>query len=122
MQQDLFKKLGYFIAEIYQLIRSPVFILLTFVGNGMIALSGAIFYYLESELRPDMLVIDAIWWSFATATTTGYGDITPQTPMGKVLGIMTMLGGTAIFAMYTGLFAETILTSERLSRKIKSSH
>ncbi len=88
--------------------------MLTIIGNGLIGLSGALFYYLEKGTNPRLReFIDAIWWSFSTATTTGYGDITPVTTNGKILGILLMLMGTALFAMYTGLFAEIILTNAR---------
>jgi voltage-gated potassium channel len=97
-----------------ELIKSPIFIMLTLLGNGLIGLCGGIFYYLEVGTNPRLQhFIDAIWWSFATATTTGYGDITPVTMLGKVLGIFLMLMGTALFAMYTGLFAEVILNNSR---------
>ncbi len=83
----------------------------------MIGLSGVIFYLLEKDTNPRMHhLMDAIWWSFSTATTTGYGDITPVTIKGKVLGILLMLMGTALFAMYTGLFAEIVLTSSKKTR------
>lgn len=94
--------------------RSPIFLMLTFVGNSLIGLCGGLFYYLEKGINPRLHhFIDAIWWSFSTATTTGYGDITPVTFAGKILGILLMLMGTALFAMYTGLFAEIILTNTR---------
>jgi len=57
--------------------------------------------------------MDALWWSFATATTTGYGDITPVTDTGKILSIILMLVGLALFSMYTALFAEAILMSRK---------
>jgi len=100
-----------FSRDVITLVRSPVFIMLTIVGNGLIIMSGALFYFLENGPNPKVhQLMDAIWWSFATATTTGYGDITPVTIQGKILGIFLMLMGTALFAMYTGLFAEIILT------------
>lgn len=103
--------------EVYALVKSPVFVMLTVAGNGLIGLSGALFYYLEKEDNTHLHhFIDALWWSFSTATTTGYGDITPVTIAGKILGIFLMLMGTALFAMYTGLFAEIVLTTAR--RKI----
>lgn len=106
-----------FSKDIYILVRSPVFLMLTLIGNSMIGLSGTLFYLLESGKNPQIRqFIDAIWWGFATATTTGYGDITPVTVPGKILGILLMLMGTALFAMYTGLFAEIILTSARKNR------
>ena len=60
--------------------------------------------------------IDALWWGFSTATTTGYGDITPVTTQGKILGILLMLTGMALFAMFTALFAETILISTKKNK------
>ena len=107
----------FFFHEIQKLVFSPVFILITVLGNGLIGAFGYVFYLLEKDLNPKLMgFIDALWWSFATATTTGYGDITPVTFSGKVLGILLMLIGTAIFAVYTGLFAEAILTSEKVRK------
>lgn len=56
--------------------------------------------------------LDGLWWAFATATTTGYGDLTPTTDAGKALSIFLMLAGLALFSMYTVLFAEIILDLE----------
>jgi voltage-gated potassium channel len=106
--------LSIFIKEILQLVRSPMFIFLTFFGNGLIGICSLIFYSLEYGINPKVRShLDAVWWSFATATTTGYGDIVPQTNSGKILGILLMVGGTALFAMYTALFADTILLSKK---------
>lgn len=107
-----------FFKDIYSLIKSPLFILLTIVGNGLIGLSGLIFYHLESQVNPKLTsYLDAIWWSFATATTTGFGDIVPITSAGKVLGIFVMVGGTALFAIFTALFAETFLLNRKTNRR-----
>jgi voltage-gated potassium channel len=109
--------LRFFLAEIFSLIKSPVFILLTLLGNSLIGLFSFIFFLIESGINPKLhSFIDALWWGFATATTTGYGDITPVTFQGKILGILLMLTGTAIFAMFTALFAETILANTRQNK------
>lgn len=106
----------FFFLEIFFLIKSPVFILLTILGNTLIGLFSLFFYLLESGINPKIHhLIDAIWWGFATATTTGYGDITPVTTAGKILGILLMLSGMAFFGMFTALFAETILINSRRS-------
>lgn len=100
-----------FILEMLELAVSPIFILLTFLGNLLIVGFSCIFYLIELEKNPKIhSFLDALWWGFATATTTGYGDITPVTNQGKVLGILLMLSGTALFAMFTALFAEAIIT------------
>ena len=106
-----------FFAEVFLLIKSPVFILLTLLGNTLIGLFSFVFFLIESGINPKLhSFIDALWWGFATATTTGYGDITPVTFQGKILGILLMLTGTALFAMFTALFAETILANTRQNK------
>ncbi len=113
-QSGIFSNFHAFGKITYQLVTSKVFLLLTLIGNSLIGLSGTLFFFLERAHNPKLThFIDAIWWSFATATTTGYGDITPVTTAGKILGIVLMLAGTAIFAMYTGLFADAILSTQR---------
>lgn len=106
--------LKFFFSEMVILIKSPVFSLLTILGNSLIGLFSLIFYLVEKDTNHKLhSFIDALWWGFATATTTGYGDIIPVTIIGKILGIVLMLTGLAIFAMFTALFAETILTSTK---------
>jgi voltage-gated potassium channel len=103
-----------FLAEMIILVKSPVFILLTILGNTLISFFSYLFFIIESPINPKIQnFIDALWWGFSTATTTGYGDITPITTPGKILGIMLMLLGLAIFAMFTALFADAILTSSK---------
>lgn len=109
--------LKFFLSEMLAMVKSPVFILLTILGNSLIGIFCLIFYWLESSTNPKIHnFMDAIWWGFATATTTGYGDITPVTVQGKILSIVLMLTGMALFAMFTALFAETILTSSKQNR------
>lgn len=106
-----------FSSEMALLMKSPVFILLTILGNSLIGFFCVVFYLLEHDINPKIhSFIDALWWGFATATTTGYGDITPVTVAGKALGIFLMLTGMALFAMFTALFAETILTSSKQNK------
>ncbi len=107
------RHVGFLWSELKALVGSPPFILLTLLGNGLICLSAILFYLIEEGTNPKVRrFMDALWWAFAPATTTGYGDITPATDAGKVLSILLMLLGLAIFAMYTALFAETILASK----------
>lgn len=109
--------LRFFITEMWFLFISPVFILLTILGNMVIGLFSLVFYYFEHESNANIHhLLDALWWGMATATTTGYGDITPVTIPGKILGIVLMLTGMALFAMFTALFAETILASSKKSK------
>lgn len=99
--------------NIFSLVKSPFFISLTIFGNLLIFCFSYIFYLLENGINAKVnMFIDALWWGFATATTVGYGDITPVSTEGKILGIVLMLTGTALFATYTAMFAQTILSGE----------
>ncbi|MCY4644175.1 MAG: potassium channel family protein [Bacteriovoracales bacterium] len=98
---------------LFRLIFGRLFLFITVVGNTIIVGFSSLFYWVEYPTNPSIeSFLDALWWGFATATTVGYGDITPVTTAGKIVGITLMLLGTAIFAIYTALFAETILKGE----------
>eukprot|EP01060_Flectonema_neradi_P013861 TRINITY_DN2058_c1_g2_i1.p1 TRINITY_DN2058_c1_g2~~TRINITY_DN2058_c1_g2_i1.p1 ORF type:complete len:492 (+),score=80.62 TRINITY_DN2058_c1_g2_i1:47-1477(+) len=50
-------------------------------------------------------VNDAVWWSLVTLTTVGYGDLFPVTPVGKLIGAMTMLFGIIVLAYPIAIIA-----------------
>ena len=117
MRVRIFRDIRFFIHEVIGLVKSPVFLLLTILGNLLIGVFAILFYWLEFGLNPNVKhFIDSLWYCFSTATTTGYGDIVPVTHGGKALSILVMLVGTAIFALYTGLFAEAILKSDKFQK------
>ncbi len=109
----LFFKIIHFIKIIWRLITSVPFLTLSFLGNTIVFLFATIIWFLEKDVNPKITnYMDAIWWSFSTTSTVGYGDIVPVTITGKIFGIALMLIGVAIFAIYTALFARTIIDDE----------
>ena len=48
---------------------------------------------------------DALWWAVTTITTVGYGDTYPLTPAGRVVGMLLMLVGIALFGVLTAAVA-----------------
>jgi len=76
------------------------------LGAGLLLATALLFtstlmYYVEGEAQPDKFgsVPEAAWWSIATLTTVGYGDATPVTALGKVIGGLTMIIGLCILAL-----------------------
>lgn len=69
--------------------------------------SSSILFILEQDVQPDKFasIPDAMWWSLATLTTVGYGDVTPVTPLGRFFGAITMVIGVGMFALPTGVIA-----------------
>lgn len=45
---------------------------------------------------------DALWWTFTTVTTVGYGDCYPVTPEGRIIGVFLMIMGVGLFGTFTG--------------------
>jgi voltage-gated potassium channel len=39
-----------------------------------------------------------LWWAIVTATTVGYGDITPETVPGRIVAILLMIAGIGLVA------------------------
>ena len=52
---------------------------------------------------------DGFWWAMTTATTVGYGDISPQTDSGRVIAIGLMLVGIAFVGFFTAAIAQRFI-------------
>ncbi|HAW08708.1 MAG TPA: hypothetical protein DCW42_06005 [Bacteroidetes bacterium] len=52
---------------------------------------------------------DALWMSFTTLTTVGYGDIYPVTTSGRIMAAILVLTGMGLFSMLTAEFAGIIV-------------
>src|SRR5574344_2940632 len=58
---------------------------------------------------------DAFWYTLVTITTVGYGDITPDSFIGRFAGLILLLFGAIIFAAFTGKIA-SILFDKQLKK------
>ena len=86
---------------------------ITIIGNSCILAGTFILYRVEHGVNSKLhSILDAIWWAVATVSTVGYGDVSPITPTGKVVGIGMMIIGTALFSSYTALFAGALVTAK----------
>ena len=59
---------------------------------------------------------NGFYWAVATATTVGYGDVTPHNGLGKVIAVLVMLTVIPLFAATFSLFT-TLLTANHVSRE-----
>jgi voltage-gated potassium channel len=101
-----FLKLSRYSPAMYTLIRVLSNERKALLGAGLLLATALLFsstlmYYIEGEAQPDKFgsVPEAAWWSIATLTTVGYGDATPVTALGKVIGGLTMIVGLCILAL-----------------------
>lgn len=59
---------------------------------------------------------NALWWAVVTTTTVGYGDISPETPIGRGLAIILMLLGIGIIGTFTSAITSFFSTNRTGSR------
>ena len=67
-------------------------------------------YYFENKAQPEVFasIFDAMWWSVATLTTVGYGDVYPITNGGKIFASVIVFIGLGLVAIPTGLIASSL--------------
>ncbi|MBV4423460.1 potassium channel family protein [Clostridium tyrobutyricum] len=58
-------------------------------------------YFFEKGITVKSLG-DSFWWSFVTATTVGYGDISPKTTAGRITAGILMIMGIGFISLLTG--------------------
>lgn len=111
-----------FLPRFWRLLSQPIFIALTIFGSTVILTGTFLLYYLEKETNPAVrTLLDSLWWAVSTVTTVGYGDIVPITVPGKIMGIILMFVGIALFWSYTALFAEAIISKDLTDLESKLS-
>lgn len=69
----------------------------------VVVIIGSMMYMIEGEANGFTDIPTSIYWSIVTLTTVGYGDISPQTAVGKVLASLVMILGYGIIAVPTGI-------------------
>ena len=64
-------------------------------------------YFTENIAQPEKFgsILSSMWWSVATLTTVGYGDVYPITSFGKFFGSLSAIFGVGLFAIPTGILA-----------------
>lgn len=55
---------------------------------------------------------DAIWWSYATITTVGYGDKYPVTTEGRIIAMILMTVGVGLFGTFTAYVSSWFVKSQ----------
>jgi voltage-gated potassium channel len=79
-------------------------------------------YFLERDVQPQTFgsVPAALWWAVVTLTTTGYGDVVPVTPVGRIVAAMVMISGLGVFGLWTGILATGFAAETRRDNFLKT--
>jgi voltage-gated potassium channel len=71
---------------------------------------------LQFETAPDSNIKtaeDAIWWSYVTITTVGYGDKYPVTTEGRIIAMILMTVGVGLFGTFTAFVSSWFVKSNQ---------
>ena len=73
----------------------------------LLLLGAVILYIVEGTTQPETFgsIPRAMWWSMATLTTVGYGDVYPITLLGKICASFIALIGIGVVALPAGIIA-----------------
>lgn len=73
----------------------------------LIIAASVVMFEVENPAQPDKFnnLLSGIWWAVETVTGTGYGDIVPITPAGRIIGSVIMLLALALVAIPGGIFS-----------------
>ncbi|WP_316232437.1 cyclic nucleotide-gated ion channel [Bradyrhizobium sp. SZCCHNR1051] len=79
-------------------------------------------YALEHDEQPATFgtIPSALWWAVATLTTTGYGDVVPITPLGRVVAATVMISGLGVLGLWTGILATGFAAETRRDNFLKT--
>ncbi len=69
---------------------------------------GTIMYMVEGPDNGFSSIPISVYWTVVTLTTVGFGDITPQTPLGQFISMVIMVMGYGIIAVPTGIVTSEI--------------
>jgi voltage-gated potassium channel len=89
-------------------------ILFMFAVSSIVVVIGALMHLVEGPESGFTDIPTGMYWAVVTLTTVGFGDITPLTPLGRMVASLVMIMGYGIIAVPTGIFSAEYV---RLSRE-----
>jgi voltage-gated potassium channel len=78
-----------------------------FATGILLTIASSLMYFAEHGAQPDAFssIPASLWWGVVTLTTVGYGDVTPVTPLGRLLGGAIALLGVGLVALPASILA-----------------
>lgn len=91
---------------------------LAVMALGAVGLGAVAIYAVEGGVNRSIGSFgDALWWAIVTATTVGYGDVSPVTGEGRLVAVVLMLVGIGFVGAFTATVASLFLEHDRESER-----
>jgi len=101
----------------------PKIVVFLYTVLTLVIILGTLMYLIEGKESQFKNIPTSIYWTVVTLTTVGYGDITPQSPFGRLVAGFIMILGYGVIAVPTGIVtAELTRGEQRLSKSCPKCH
>jgi voltage-gated potassium channel len=105
-----------FLARALQRSARKVFVFFAFMMI-LTTIFGCLVYVAEGGKNGFNNIPISIYWAIVTITTVGYGDLTPQTGIGRAIAAVGMLIGYAVIAVPTGIVTAELTVAQQARRE-----
>lgn len=83
----------------------------------LVIIMGTVMYLIEGPDNGFENIPVSIYWAIVTITTVGYGDVSPQSPMGQFFASILMIMGYGIIAVPTGIVSVEMAKATELAKR-----
>ncbi len=109
------------VLEALKVASSRILLLLYFLSITVIT-TGTLMYLIEGKENGFENIPISIYWAIVTLTTVGYGDIVPQTLLGKIISSVLMITGYSTLLVVSGIITVGIYKSTLLKKRCDKCH
>ena len=88
----------------------------------LVLVLGSLMYLIEGPANGFTSIPKGVYWAIVTLTTVGYGDISPQTPLGQFVASMIMIIGYGIIAVPTAIVTAEMTHPQKDSNEETPDH
>src|SRR5262245_47368356 len=108
-------------ARLNTFLQANIGVIIPVILTALVIILGGIAVYLAEYKHPGANITklsDAFWWAVITITTVGYGDYTPVSPLGRIIGAIVMFAGIGIAVTLVTAIAQGRV--QRMQKRLKS--
>lgn len=89
------------------------------ISAGILLVGTIVIFLIESpnENSEIKTMLDAVWWTAATVTTVGYGDVVPISDIGRIIGVIFMFTGISILGIFISTIGASLIRTRLIHGK-----